>query len=488
MGTHILEAFIITFGLDPKGFEEGSRRVDDESRKLQDRQKKLFDGIEDSGRKAGGAIKGLSREVIGLGVAFLGARSIVGFMANIASSAATADRFGKIVGMSTERVYAWREAMKSVGGNAGDADAAMQTIQNTRMGLVTGQPDAQALGTYARLGITAGDLRNGDAGSILSKLAGAKERLDPQLYANLLQQIGLPASTISLLMQGKGSVDQLIAKFEADTEGMKKAAEEQKKLQEAMASLESALTGLLVPALNEIIPLLTALVTRLGGVVERKDAVIGAAKNAYVTSGGSGAGAVLGGLYEAWTGGSGKTRADRNHNPGNIVDSAWTRKQPGYVGSDGRFARFASPDHGFAAMEKLLGNYMSQGRTSISSILSKYAPSSENDVGAYASHVSKLTGFGLNQPLRRDQIPALARAMAKHEGYSFKTNTAFSGLASMQRNIGSFGARGSGQKVVIYGGIHIKSNATDAKGIARDIHGALNRRAGMVSADRVVNP
>lgn len=51
----------------------------------------------------------------------------------------------------------------------------------------------------------------------------------------------------------------------------------------------------------------------------------------------------------------------------------------------------------------------------------------------------------------------------------------------------SFIAR-SGGGVTIHGGIHVKTAATDADGIARDMHGAVRRRMAVAQADPIVNP
>jgi hypothetical protein len=48
------------------------------------------------------------------------------------------------------------------------------------------------------------------------------------------------------------------------------------------------------------------------------------------------------------------TRGERNFNPGNIEDGDFARSLPGYAGSDGRFAKFESMDHGYNAIESLL--------------------------------------------------------------------------------------------------------------------------------------
>lgn len=196
MGTQILEAFIITFGLDTRDYEKGEREINERTRRLREEQGRAFTEIEDFGKKAGQSIKSLSREVVGLSLAFMGAKSITGLVSSMMTGAASADRFGDRIGLATQKVYAWRKASQTMGGAPEEGDAALQTVQNIKMGLFTGQPDGQALGVLARLGVSAGDLRNNDASSILTKLAGARGNMSPDLYANLLQQIGLPASTI----------------------------------------------------------------------------------------------------------------------------------------------------------------------------------------------------------------------------------------------------------------------------------------------------
>jgi len=479
MATHILDAFLVTFGLDTKEFEEGERDVTDRTKRLREEQRRSFTEIERYGKKTGEAIKGLSRDVIGLGLAFMGARSITGMISGMMTGAASADRFGERIGVATAKVYAWRKAAQTMGGAPEEGDAALQAIQNAKMGFRMGNMSPDQAAAFGRLGISGNDFRNGSSDFILQKLAGAKGKMDPQLYASLLQQIGLPASTINFLMQGKESVDDLIGKYAANTSEMEELAKAQEDLQKAMVGLQDTLTKKIAPALTTIADWVNKLAG--GGDEPAKPSATG--EKSY-----------FGGLFKlkpdggGWSvPGTGKTRADRNNNPGNIVDSPWTRKQAGYAGKDGRFARFASPEHGFAAMENLLGGYMKQGRTTLSGIISKWAPPHENNVAAYVQHVSKLTGLSPNQRLGAEHIPLIARAMAKHEGYSFKTNTAFSGLASMQRNIERFGARGSGGNITVQS-MTVHTQAKDGHQLMRDVRIATQRRVAVAQSDRVVNP
>jgi hypothetical protein len=55
-------------------------------------------------------------------------------------------------------------------------------------------------------------------------------------------------------------------------------------------------------------------------------------------------------------------RGIRNNNPLNIEAGAFTQGQPGFSGSDGRFARFAEPQQGVDAASKLLDTYQNEAR------------------------------------------------------------------------------------------------------------------------------
>ena len=93
-------------------------------------------------------------------------------------------------------------------------------------------------------------------------------------------------------------------------------------------------------------------------------------------------------------------RGLRNNNPGNIEDGSFARAQPGYKGSDGRFAIFATPEAGVNAQSNLLGSYGAKGINTLSGIINRWAPAADNNnTQAYIGAVSKMTGLDPNQPL-----------------------------------------------------------------------------------------
>ena len=113
-------------------------------------------------------------------------------------------------------------------------------------------------------------------------------------------------------------------------------------------------------------------------------------------------------------------RGFRNNNPLNIehVESnKWLglRDPP----SDGRFARFKSMDYGIRAAAVLLMRYYDRdGLDTVRKIVSKWAPSTENNTASYIAAVCKYTWFTSDVRLDlhdRVTMEKLIKAMAKHE-------------------------------------------------------------------------
>lgn len=481
MAINVLEAFIIKFGLDSSGYEEGERDINERSRRIREDQGRLFSDIEDAGKKTGQAIKGLSREVVGLGLAFMGARSITGLITGMMTGAASADRFGERIGVATQKIYAWRKASVTMGGEQGDGDAALAAVQNIKMGLFTGQPDTQALGVLARLGISAGDLRNGDAGSILQKLAGAKGNMDPQLYASLLQQIGLPASTINFLMQGKESVDALIEQYAANSSEMESLAKEQEKLQKAMVDLQTTLANKIAPALTTIADWLndTIVGTKQGPGTKDKPETLWSAPGWFSDLLGikrdNGGWSVPKSMHDI------TMMAESGGNP-NAVSSKGARGLMQVMPHTSRDPGFGiRPSNGSKADDVRVG------REYLTKMMERYGGDPAKAWAAYnwgPGNLDKaLKNYGGNWFAH---APSETRAYVRNNMEKLRRGGVNPDLVKMQRSAAAR-APVPFQSITV-NGITIHTKATDAKGIARDIHGALNRRAGMVSADRVVNP
>ena len=111
-------------------------------------------------------------------------------------------------------------------------------------------------------------------------------------------------------------------------------------------------------------------------------------------------------------------RATRNNNPGNIEYGKFA-KAHGAIGSDGRFAIFPDEATGKEAIKDLMQtkNYKD---LSVTDAVHRYAPSFENDTGAYINAVTKDANIDASSTigsLSDGQLDAVANAIQRHEGW-----------------------------------------------------------------------
>lgn len=114
-------------------------------------------------------------------------------------------------------------------------------------------------------------------------------------------------------------------------------------------------------------------------------------------------------------------RGIRNNNPGNLEYSK-TNPWVGQTGDDGRFAKFETPEHGIRALGRNLLSYQRQGIDTVSDIINRWAPPSDNNnTDAYIKAVCAKLGVTADQQLdasNPDTLKALCAAIIQHENGS----------------------------------------------------------------------
>lgn len=177
------------------------------------------------------------------------------------------------------------------------------------------------------------------------------------------------------------------------------------------------------------------------------------------------------------SGGMGNTRAERNNNPGNLNFAG----QAGATlegGSGARFAKFGSTAEGVSALARQLQRYGERGLDTISKIINKYAPSSENNTQAYIDALSKRLGVSGDQKLDLNDagtLSGLIKGISRHE--SGKDYLSDSDVLTGLSMAGVKGGGGQSASSVNIGEVKVYTQATDANGIARDMRGAIIQQA-----------
>lgn len=102
-------------------------------------------------------------------------------------------------------------------------------------------------------------------------------------------------------------------------------------------------------------------------------------------------------------------RGERNNNPGNlnfVGQAGASLEKPG-----GRFAKFETAYDGLRAMARQLTLYAQRGINTVEGIISTWAPSSENNTGAYVNAIASKLGVNPNAALNLQNPQVLSQLM-----------------------------------------------------------------------------
>jgi hypothetical protein len=117
------------------------------------------------------------------------------------------------------------------------------------------------------------------------------------------------------------------------------------------------------------------------------------------------------------------SRGIRNNNPGNIdynKNNQWQGQLPFDPAVESRFARFDTPENGIRALGKLLRTYQARyALYTVSDIIQRWAPASENDTQAYIDAVEQRILLRTGKPVAQlgnpDLLSCLVQAIIQHE-------------------------------------------------------------------------
>jgi len=478
----IIDSLLVTLGLDKKDYDRARQEVDKGLKETGERAKKSGQDVEGSLKNQGAAFAKLRGEVTGFLLTLAGAKSLTQFASNLVSTTAQLGRSAQVFGVNANEIAGWQAVVAGAGGTAEEATAAIAKLKDMQANFILhpdqipgpqlaqlgfkGSPQqlAQTLGNPSEVFLHLADQYQKELSVTRAKgTPGGESMLQATFSKRLQETFGLSPAFINAIERGRPALEAELALAEQRANVTEENARAAEDFQRTLQHLQTALLGL----------------ARSSGTIETLDGVAQALE--YVSGSSSDLGqnardlaanfirlldpidwlastmelfgaispataqairekspiyrdtegwrnqnfGVGGGWDDASTqnpvgiSGTG-TRATRNNNPGNLKASAWVRRLPGFAGVDeGGFARFASQEAGFAAAERLVSAKIQQFGT-LAGVIRSWAPPNENNTGAYINAVSRETGINPFQRLSASQAGALARAIARHEGYDIR--------------------------------------------------------------------
>jgi hypothetical protein len=592
----IIDALVVTLGLDASGFKKGQEETKESLDKTRKNSEQTAKDMEAAGKRAASFFGSIRTELLALVGVTLSANGIKNFITNTANSLQQLGINSKALDMSAKSLDGWGRAAEAAGSSAEKMQGTLSGFQDVLTQIRTGgASDSPLFSALASFGGATGanfDYQKDNSEAIMRKIAQNWNKLNADAKRRFGGMFGFDNATQQALSSGQLVTDA--GRFEktskATEDATRKAAELNRQLvamKQNFSAASQVLLTALIPYIEKLIPLierfgvwisnhgpeiqqffkdtadtihkvsdaaggwqnimegllifiggkwLLGMISAIGGVkgalvalsrvsliaglVElQKYAEVLEKKYAWLTNNpvantlndlpGMDKTETYGKMFHDWVQektGINLPRADgygqvnqedqrsqpanaprgiRNNNPGNLnfVGQAGASKERG---ENGRFAVFGSMTDGVAALYKQIQLYFKRGTDTISEIVNKYAPESDNNnVMAYINSLVKSTGKGANESLSSADMSTifnLLKGIISHEngkGYvsddEIMRGIQVGAKASMQRGSGSYAGPAGNKTEIHIGKAEFVTSANNQQALSKDIERGAGR-------------
>ena len=234
----ILDAFLVTLGLDSSKFEKGMKKATEQSKD---------------------SFKEMSKSALEFFGILATAGAMVEFVKGQLEAEVSAGRLAKTLSMDVEEIEALEGAVKHFGGTTEGLDASLKGL-NSRLALIAihGPRSKMALQIFAGMGISEVALKGKDAAQVMGLLADKMEHMSGAKAMALGERLGLDEATIRMLQTGRESVEALTASIKKHVASAEQV-EAAEKFEQSMISMKEALAAAGREVLVAVMPALLAM-------------------------------------------------------------------------------------------------------------------------------------------------------------------------------------------------------------------------------------
>lgn len=255
--SNIVDAFVATLGLDDRDFKRGQKEYDQSTKRMRETSDRASKDMEASQRRVAAGYRTVRNEVGGLLLAFAGASSLKSFVTDMLAGDAATGRLARNLDMGVNRLHAWQEALKTVGGTAADANQSLSTVvDDISRAIYMG--DVNKGFALARMGMDYRDLK--DPNAALLKMAENRGHLDRRGFNLVGGMLGINQNTLNLLQQGRPEVEKMLRLYEKQAPLTEKAAKEAEAYQKALAGLTTEIQGQARPWVTSLAESITSVI------------------------------------------------------------------------------------------------------------------------------------------------------------------------------------------------------------------------------------
>lgn len=268
---NIVDALVVTFGLDPAEFKRGSKVVSDGQKKLREESDENTKRVQNNNKKQAESFRSVTREVLGLLAAVGATVGLKSFLLGTMESQASLGRMATNLRMSARDLKAWGIVAEEMGGKAEDAYSSLQN-------LATGLAEAAKAGHSA---LTDAAYRNGinlfgEDGRVVSyeealkRISGRMRGVDRQVAMTVFNEMGVGALSNQLLL-GPQELDKRLEHAQGLVRITKESTEQAQELQRRWADMQARFEGIRDTIWNKLAPAMLRIADRLANWLDSVD-------------------------------------------------------------------------------------------------------------------------------------------------------------------------------------------------------------------------
>lgn len=214
----VIDALLITFGIDTREFDKARQKIDDGTKNLRETSKKNADYMESQGKRAAGFFSSIKNEMLALAGVSLTFGGTLGFVKGMTGDLQALANQSQVLGLSAKQLDGWARAAEAAGSSAEKITGTLGDLNTKLMLFRQGKADPALMGALQMLSQDTGAVFNplqSDAQGILKQaLQAAKKDKNPERARVALRQMGLDDATINSALNG-----QLLPNVERFTTG-----------------------------------------------------------------------------------------------------------------------------------------------------------------------------------------------------------------------------------------------------------------------------
>lgn len=231
MAATVIDALLVTLGLDTSQFRKGQQEVSDDLKKQREDAKNTAKEMAEQGKKAASFFSSIKTELLALTGVTVTAGGLISFVKSTTSGLMDLSIQSKALGLSARELDGWSKSAEAAGSSAKKISASLQGFQGAIQGARVGDYSSSIFGGLAQLNALTGqnfDVWGQDASSLAKTSLDALRKIsDPNLRRQVGLSLGFDDATLQRNQEGKflPDVDRL-TKSSGITDSSTKGAKE----------------------------------------------------------------------------------------------------------------------------------------------------------------------------------------------------------------------------------------------------------------------